>query len=99
MHIDGLGVVRWKQRNLAFVTDWSIGRSRFARGRPPLHNDAPPDFQDVGCSASEKSQPRNGAGEIFITTAAEIARATVSATNRFDRETGNPRKYARKHAP
>ena len=26
---------------------------------------------DVSCSAREKSQPRNGAGEIFITAAAE----------------------------
>jgi hypothetical protein len=32
-----------------------------------------------------KSQPRNGAGEIFITAAAEIARATVSAANRVGR--------------
>jgi hypothetical protein len=31
-----------------------------------------------------------------MTAAAEIARATVSAANRFKRETGNPRKYARK---
>jgi hypothetical protein len=44
----------------------------------------------------KKSQPRNGAGEIFITAAAEIARETVSATNRFGHETGNPRKFATK---
>jgi hypothetical protein len=44
----------------------------------------------------QKSQPRNGAGEIFMTAAAEIARKTVSAANRLKRETGNPRKYARK---
>ena len=50
----------------------------------------------LGCSAGEKSQPRNGPGEIFITAAAEIARETVSATNRFEHETGNPRKFARK---
>jgi hypothetical protein len=37
------------------------------------------------CSAREKSQPRNGAGEIFITAAAEIGRETVSATNRVGR--------------
>ena len=30
------------------------------------------------------------AGEIFKTAAAEIARATVSATNRFEHETGTP---------
>ena len=36
------------------------------------------------------------AGEIFITVAAEIVRETVSATNRFGHETGNPRKFARK---
>src|ERR1019366_8979983 len=46
------------------------------------------------CSAREKSKPRNGAGEIFITAAAEIARETVSATNRFEYETGKPRKFA-----
>jgi hypothetical protein len=38
---------------------------------------------DVSCSAREKSKPRNGVGEIFITAAAEIARETVSTTNRF----------------
>ena len=43
-HIDGLVAVRWKQRNLAFVTRWSIDRSRVARRRPPSRNDAPPDF-------------------------------------------------------
>jgi 23S rRNA-/tRNA-specific pseudouridylate synthase len=43
---------------------------------------------DVDCSAREKSQPRKGAGEIFITAAAEIARETVSATTRFEHETG-----------
>ena len=43
------------------------------------------DFADVSCSAREKSQPRNGAGEIFITAAAEIGRETVSATNRVGR--------------
>jgi hypothetical protein len=31
-----------------------------------------------------------------MTAAAEIARETVSATNRFEHETGNPRKFARK---
>jgi hypothetical protein len=36
----------------------------------------------VSCSAREKSQPRNGAGEIFMPAAAEIARQTVSAANR-----------------
>jgi hypothetical protein len=51
---------------------------------------------DVSCSAREKSQPRNGAGEIFITAAAEITRETVSATNRFGHETGKPRKFATK---
>jgi hypothetical protein len=50
----------------------------------------------VSCSAREKSQPRNGAGEIFITAATEIGRETVSATNRFEHETGNPRKFPRK---
>jgi invasion protein IalB len=37
----------------------------------------------VSCSAREKSQPRNGPGEIFTTVTAEIARQTVSAANRF----------------
>ena len=55
-----------------------------------------PRSPDVSCSAREKSQPRNGAGEIFMTAAAEIARATVSAANYIERETGNPRKFARK---
>jgi hypothetical protein len=50
---------------------------------------------NVRRSAREKSQPRNGAGEIFITAAGEIARATVSATNRFEHEAGNARKFAR----
>jgi hypothetical protein len=54
------------------------------------------DAYDVSGSARQKSQPRNGAGEIFITAAAEIAHATVSAANRFGHETGNPRKYAKK---
>jgi len=31
-----------------------------------------------------------------MTAAAEIARETVAATNRFEHETGNPRKFARK---
>ncbi len=31
-----------------------------------------------------------------MTAAAEIARATVSAANRFGHETGNPRKFATK---
>ena len=31
-----------------------------------------------------------------MTAAAEIARATVSAANYIERETGNPRKFARK---
>ncbi len=65
---------------------------RFCEFPPPITSASP----DVGCSAREKSQPRNGSGEIFITTAAEIARATVSATNRFEHEIGNPRKFARK---
>ena len=47
-------------------------------------------------TAPATCQPRNRAGEIFITAAAEIARATVSATNRFEHETGNPRKFTRK---
>ena len=65
---------------------------QFCEFPPPITSASP----DVSRSAGEKSQPRNGAGEIFMTAAAEIARATVSATNRFKRETGNPRKYARK---
>jgi hypothetical protein len=35
------------------------------------------------CSAREKSKPRNGAGEIFMTAPAEIARETVSGANRL----------------
>jgi hypothetical protein len=34
-------------------------------------------------SAREKSQPRNGAGETFMTAVAEIARETVSAAKGF----------------
>jgi hypothetical protein len=59
---------------------------------PPIRLSSP----GFSCSAREKSKPRNGAGEIFITAAAEIARETVSATNRFEHETGKPRKFARK---
>jgi hypothetical protein len=33
--------------------------------------------------ARDKSQPRNGAEEIFMTATAEIARETVSVANRF----------------
>src|SRR4030088_1247899 len=43
---------------------------RFCEFTPPVTSASP----DVSCSAREKSQPRNGAGEIFITAAAEIAR-------------------------
>ena len=50
---------------------------------------------DVGCSARKKSKPRNGAGEI-ITAAAEIARETVSATNRIERAARKPREFATK---
>ncbi|HLK81264.1 MAG TPA: hypothetical protein VKT99_07180, partial [Xanthobacteraceae bacterium] len=32
-----------------------------------------------------KSKPRNGAGEIFVTAAAEIRRETVSAANSLTR--------------
>jgi len=39
----------------------------------------------AGGPRPQKSQPRNGAGEIFITVPAEIARATVSAANRVGR--------------
>jgi len=46
--------------------------------------------------AREKSQPRNGAGEIFMTAAAEIARETVSAAKGFEHETRNLRRFARK---
>jgi hypothetical protein len=53
-------------------------------------------LRDQRGASREKSQPRNGAGEIFITAAAEIARETVFATNHFENETGNPRKFARK---
>jgi hypothetical protein len=37
----------------------------------------------VSCCAREKSQPRNGPGEIFMPAAAEMARRTVSTANRF----------------
>src|SRR3984893_332584 len=59
---------------------------RFCEFPPPIASASP----DVSCSAREKSQPRNGVGEIFITAAAGIARETVSATNHFEHETGNP---------
>jgi hypothetical protein len=39
------------------------------------------DLPGVSCSAREKSQPRNGPGEIFMPAAAEMARRTVSAAN------------------
>src|ERR1700731_281925 len=54
---------------------------RFCDSPPPITLASP----DVSCSAREKSQPRNGAGEIFMTVAAEIARATASAANRVGR--------------
>jgi hypothetical protein len=67
---------------------------RFCEFPPPITSASP----DVAAPPAKKvkSQPRNGAGEIFMTAAAEIARATVSATNRFGHETGKPRKFARK---
>jgi hypothetical protein len=43
-----------------------------------------------------KSQPRNDAGEIFTTAAAGFTPGFASVTNRFEYETGNPRKFARK---
>ena len=48
----------------------------------------------VGCSAQGKSKPRNDAGEIFITAAAEITRETVYAANLTERETKKPRQFA-----
>jgi hypothetical protein len=60
---------------------------------PPPNTSASP---NVGCSAREKSKPRSGAGEIFITAAAEIAQATFSATNRIERATRKPREFAKK---
>jgi hypothetical protein len=39
-------------------------------------------LKGVSCSAREKSQPRNGPGEIFMTDATEMARRTISAANR-----------------
>jgi hypothetical protein len=40
---------------------------RFCEFPPPITSASP----DVSCPAREKSQPRNGAGEIFMTAAAE----------------------------
>src|ERR1035437_8204302 len=74
--------------------------SASAKNKSPFPHEFPPPIRlsspGFSCSAREKSKPRNGAGEIFITAAAEIARETVSATNRFEHETGKPRKFARK---
>jgi hypothetical protein len=53
----------------------------FCEFPPPITSASPV----VSCSAREKSQPRNGAGEIFMTAAAEIARATAPAANRVRR--------------
>jgi hypothetical protein len=78
-----------EQRKLLGFRCEQIGFCEFP---PPITSASP----DVSCSAREKSQPRNGAGEIFITAAAEITRESVSATNRFGHETGKPRKFARK---
>jgi hypothetical protein len=41
-------------------------------------------------------QPRNDAGEIFTTAAAGFTPGFGSVTNRFELETGKPRKFARK---
>jgi hypothetical protein len=57
-------------------------------------------FDETGerLSARQKSKPRNGAGEIFMTAAAEIARETVSARIALEHGTANPRKFATKWA-
>jgi hypothetical protein len=55
------------------------GRRRFRKPPPSLQSIAvgsPTDFQP-----RQKSKPRNGAGEIFVTAVAEIRRETVSAAN------------------
>src|SRR3984893_8145515 len=60
---------------------------RFCQLPPPITLDS----RAMSAAAPAKSQPRNGAGEIFITAAGEIAGETVSAANRFEHETGKPR--------
>ena len=58
--------------------------------RPGYHQRLPDGCNPkrCSCSARQKSKPRNGAGEIFMTAAAEIARETVSTTNRFGTRDG-----------
>jgi transposase len=88
------GVVRWRLIDLALwifeefrisISKQTLSRElrnmgfRKLSARPRITSASP----DVSCSAREKSQPRNGAGEIFMTAAAEIARETVSAAKRF----------------
>jgi hypothetical protein len=51
---------------------------------------------DVDCSAREKSKPRNGAGAVFVTAGAEIARETVSAADRIEREAKKSREFPTK---
>jgi hypothetical protein len=55
-------------------------------------------FHNYVSGSAGENVNRNGAGEIFITAAAEIARATVSAVNRFGRETGTPPQIREKQA-
>ena len=62
------------EHDFALVVAWTLAC---------LRNRVPYPTPNVGCSAREKSQPRKGAGEIFMTAAAEIAREPVSAANRF----------------
>src|ERR1019366_4770074 len=68
--------------------------SASAKNKSPFPHEFPPPIRlsspGFSCSVREKTKPRNGAGEISITAAAEIARETVSATNRFEHETVNP---------
>ena len=50
----------------------------------------------VGRAPHEKSQPRNGAVEIFAAVAAEIRRASVSTVNRVARDTKKARQIGKK---
>jgi hypothetical protein len=54
---------------------------------------------DVSRLPPAKSQPRNGAGEIFMTATAEIARETVSARIALERGTSNPRNSRENRLP
>jgi hypothetical protein len=84
------GVIEQKSGRRHYVTDGRTAYRALPRHWPQYVRRGP---AELGWSCRQLLRPRNkvnpeSAGEIFITVAAEIAGATVSAANRFGHETG-----------